>query len=180
VLPVWIVDVVQLCQDSGGFVKFCLFYIYTFFQWEECSWCCYRYVFMKKKILYLTISVTILLLWESEERDCESSGRCRVQGRGHVKGNCVLACKNVKQFYQISVYDRIPETLRDSVHCLLEVISSTNLSYEPGNLATRSWPTAPRLSPNTRYVPHFPLYVFLLPYQWLHTLKKTRSIIRRN
>jgi hypothetical protein len=122
----------------GGFVKFCLFYIYTFL--------CYRYVFMKKKILYLTISVTILLLWESEERDCESSGRCRVQGRGHVKGNCVLACKNVKQFYQISVYDRIPETLRDSAHCLLEVISSTNLSYEPGNLATRSWPTAPRKS----------------------------------
>jgi hypothetical protein len=123
-------------------------------------WCCYWYVFfIKKETLYLHISVTIPLVWESKEGDYESSGRCRVQGRGHVSENCVLVSTNVEKVHHISLYDHIRKTLRDSVHCLLEDIGSTSLSYEPGKWGTSSWLTAPRKFKHKRGVPFSTMYI---------------------
>jgi hypothetical protein len=89
--------------------------------------------------------------------------------------SCMHECETA---YNNSVYDRIPEWLRDSVHCLLEEICATDLFNESGKWATRSWPTAPRSS-YKREVPHFPPCIFLLSYQWFHILKKTRSMLRK-
>ena len=134
--------------------------------------------FMKKKTLYLHISVTILFLWESEEREYESSGRCRLQGRGRVNETCVLARTNVKQFikflYMIIYRRRCKIALTVYLKTSVRQISPTN----QGNGRLRAGLQL-LVSSNTREVPHFPLYIFLLPHQWLNTLNKIRSIITK-
>ena len=109
---------------------------------------------MKKKILYLTIQVTILLLWESEEWDCESSGQCRVQGRGHVKENCVLARTNMKQFikvqYMIIHRRRCEIALTIYLKSSLRQISPTNQENGRQGVGLQLL-----VSPNIREVPHF-------------------------
>jgi len=129
---------------------------------EECFWCCYRYVFfIKKNTLYLHISVTIPLLWESEERDYESSGRCRVQGRVYVSADCVLVCTNVKQlirFQYMIIYRRGCE-IALTVYWKTSVLQISPTTQENGRHEI-----GPQLvvSPNRREVPHF-LLLYIYP-----------------